>query len=452
VGARDLLGLVWSNLLRRKARVVMTAIGVVIGTAAVIILISLASGLQHSVREDMGSIGELTEITVLDMGTVQSMGGATSATEEAVLNDQALAEFRELPGVVAVTPQESLTGSGRLRFNRLEGYAQIMGIDPDDAKHLGLELASGTTRLGQWQALVGGSVAEGFYNPRTGGRSIRPPGGEGVRASRTVRSGEEIPDLQGQALQLVLNKTEEGGEPVERIVRLRVTGVLEEAGSQQDSTLYLALDDVLELNRWYTGGRYNPGREGYNRALVKVADPDATLAVEQEIMSRGFIAWSARSVLQQLNTVFLVIQGIFGGIGAIALAVAAFGIANTMLMAIYERTREIGLMKAVGATNRDVMSVFLTEAGAIGLLGGIGGILLGVGGGTLIDLIAGTYLAAQAVQSGADAADAVISIIYTPLWLPVFALVFSTLVGVISGVYPAVQAASLDPIVALKYE
>jgi putative ABC transport system permease protein len=153
-----------------------------------------------------------------------------------------------------------------------------------------------------------------------------------------------------------------------------------------------------------------------------------------------------------MNTIFLLIQGIFGGIGGIALIVAAFGIANTMLMAIYERTQEIGLMKAVGATNRDVMSVFLTEAGVIGLLGGVGGILLGVSGGALIDLIAGTYLAAQAVQSGADAADVVISIIHTPLWLPIFALVFSAMVGVISGVYPAVRAASLDPISALKYE
>jgi putative ABC transport system permease protein len=428
----------------------MTAIGVVIGTAAVIILISLAAGLQRSVREDLSSIGELTEITVLDRGTIRSMGGAASAAEEAVLNDQALAEFRGLPGVTAVTPRESLNGAGRLRFNRLEGYAQIEGIDPVQAKHLGFELASGTTRLGRWQALAGGGIAEGFYNPRTG-LSTRRVAGEDTRRG-SGRGEADAPDLQGQALQLILSRMGENTEPVERIVRLRVTGVLEEEGSQRDNTLYLALDDVVALNRWFTGQSYNPGREGYNQALVKVANPDQTLAVEREILSRGFIAWSARSVLQEMNTIFLVIQGIFGGIGGIALIVAAFGIANTMLMAIYERTREIGLMKAVGATNRDVMTIFLTEAGAIGLLGGIGGILLGVSGGALIDLIAGTYLATQAVQSGADAADVVISIIHTPLWLPIFALVFSSLVGVISGVYPAVRAASLDPIAALRYE
>jgi putative ABC transport system permease protein len=236
-------------------------------------------------------------------------------------------------------------------------------------------------------------------------------------------------------------------------VRLRVAGVLEESGGQDDHTLYLALNDVLELNAWLTGQRPNPGRDGYNQALVKVATPEQVLAVEREIVGQGFYAYSARSTLQEVNTIFLVIQGVFGGIGAIALIVAAFGIANTMTMAIYERTREIGLMKAVGATNRDVMSIFLAEAGSIGLLGGIGGVLLGVGLGTLIDLIAGTYLAALAVQqSGAAASDVSISLIHTPLWLPLFAAAFAALVGVASGTYPAMRAAALSPVAALKYE
>ncbi len=180
---------------------------------------------------------------------------------------------------------------------------------------------------------------------------------------------------------------------------------------------------------------------------------DQVLAVEQEIRNRGFYPSSPRSTLQEMNVLFLIIQGIFGGIGAVALIVAAFGIANTMLMAIYERTREIGLMKAVGATNRDVMSVFLAEAGGIGFLGGIGGVLLGVGLGALIDLIASTYLGALAVQQGGVAAsDVSFTLIHTPFWLPLFAVTFATLVGVASGIYPAMRAAALSPVAALKYE
>ena len=433
--ARDLLRLVWSNLRRMKVRVAMTAIGVVIGTAAVIVLISLAAGLQRTASEDLGSIGDLTQITVFSRTFIRTMGGpANQAGEEAVLDDRTLGELRDLPGVVAVTPREPLMGGGTLRLNRLLGGAQFVGIDPTQVEGLDFALASGMGRLGRWQVLAGTRVAEGFYDPQ---------------ARRPV---EKPPDLQGQGLQLVLSKTGEDGLPVERVVRLRVTGVLEESGRSDDYTLYLALNDVLELNGWFTGRRPNPGRDGYQQVLVKVATSEQVLAVEQEIRARGFYAYSSRSALQEMNILFLVIQGVFGGIGAIALIVAAFGIANTMTMAIYERTREIGLMKAVGATNRDVMSVFLAEAGGIGLLGGLGGVLVGVGLGALIDLIAGTYLAAQAVQSGASAAEVSISLIHTPLWLPIFAVAFAALVGVASGLYPAMRAAALSPVTALKYE
>jgi putative ABC transport system permease protein len=436
MNARDLLRLVLSNLRRMKARVAMTAIGVVIGTAAVIVLVSLAVGLQRTATQDVGSVGDLTEITVFSPSFVRAIGGSPGQVrKEDVLNDRTLAGFRAIPGVVAVTPREPLMGGGTLRLKRLLGGAQVVGLDPTQVERLDFALAGGTSRLGRWQALVGTRVPESFYDPQAR-RPVRKP-----------------PDLQGQALQLILTKMGDDGRPVERVVRLRVTGVLEKSGGQNDYSVFLALNDVLELNGWFAGRRPNPGRDGYSEVLVKVATSEQVLAVEQEVTRLGFFAYSARSMLQQLNVLFLAIQGVLGGIGAIALIVAAFGIANTMTMAIYERTREIGLMKAVGATNRDVMSVFLAEAGSIGLLGGLGGVMVGVGLGALIDLVASTYLAAQAVQQGgAAASDVSISLIYTPLWLPLFAIVFATLVGVASGLYPAMRAAALNPVAALKYE
>jgi len=435
MNTRDLLHLVWSNLRRMKARVAMTAIGVVIGTAAVVVLVSLAAGLQRSVTEDLGGIGDLTRITVFPGAFLRSFGAAPEGGgDEALLNDRGLDELAKLPGVVAATPWESLMGGGMLRLNRLTGGAQITGVDPTAIKAFRLALASGTDRLGRWQVVAGARVADGLFDPQ--GRM----------------QDDGAPDLQGQSLQLTLTQMGDDGQPVERTVRLRVAGVLEETGGQDDYSLYMALQDVVELNRWYSGSSYNPAREGYNQAVIQVESADQVLDVESELLSQGYYAYSPRSTLQQLNIVFLVIQGIFGGIGAIALVVSAFGIANTMMMSIYERTREIGLMKAVGATNRDVMSVFLTEATCIGLIGGIGGVLAGVGFGALIDLVAGTYLAAQAVQGGASAANATISIIHTPIWLPIFAVAFSAVVGIVSGVYPALRATSLNPIAALKYE
>jgi len=419
-----------------KARVAMTAIGVVIGTAAVVVLVSLAAGLQRNVTQNLGGLGDMTRITVLPGAVMRSFGASAGAgsAKEARLDDRGLDELRKLPGVVAVTPREFSTGGGVLRLNRLTGGAQIVGIDPGAVSALDLSLASGTDRLGRWQVIAGARVASGLSDPRGG------------------RPSDEPLDLQGRVLQFAATRMGEDARPVERTLRLRVAGVLEETGAEDDYTLYMALQDVVDLNRWYAGSTYNPGREGYSQAVVKVGNADQMLEVEGEIQNKGYGAYSPRSMLQQLNIIFLVVQGVFGGIGAIALVVSAFGIANTMLMSIYERTREIGLMKAVGATNRDVMSVFLSEATAIGLIGGIGGVIVGIGLGAVIDLVAGTYLAAQAVQSGASAADASISIIYTPVWLPIFSVVFSATVGIAAGIYPALRATSLNPIAALRYE
>ncbi len=230
-----------------------------------------------------------------------------------------------------------------------------------------------------------------------------------------------------------------------------MAGVLEKKGDSDDYTLFMSLQEVLELNGWSTGRRVNPARDGYSQALVKVARSDQVTAVEREILQKGFYAYSAHSVLQQINSFFLVIQGVLGGIGAIALLMAAFGIANTMLMSIYERTKEIGLMKAIGATNRDVMSVFLAESGSIGLLGGVGGVLLGILLNGVINIVARTYLMAQAARSG-TVPDTLPSLVHTPFWLPLFAILFATGVGVLSGLYPATRAASLNPIAALRYE
>lgn len=444
----DLLRLVRANLARMKGRVIMTATGVIIGTAAVVVLISLASGLQQSATRDLSSIGSLTEINVYPMGVLAPLGLPTQG-QEAVLNDRTLDEFRRMPGVVAVTPKESLDAPAVLRLNRLSGWAQIVGIDPRELNRLELPVARGAARLGGGQVIVGARVAENFTGPAgpVPGLVARPSPGRKPAGRRT----QAPPDLLGQTLLLEITRYTEDGQEVERTVRLRVVGILEKTGGADDYAVFMALSDVVELKGWFAGRPMNPNREGYSQALVKVSSPRETQRVEREITRRGFYAYSAASVLQQINSFFLVIQGILGGIGAIALLVAAFGIANTMLMSIYERTREIGLMKALGATNRDVMSVFLAEAGSIGLLGGIGGVLLGVVLSGLIDVIARTYLMAQAAQSGA-VSNSLSSLAHIPAWLPVFALVFAAGVGVLSGLYPATRAAGLNPIAALRYE
>ncbi|MCK6540221.1 MAG: ABC transporter permease, partial [Anaerolineales bacterium] len=214
-------------------------------------------------------------------------------------------------------------------------------------------------------------------------------------------------------------------------------------------TIYMPLDQVKALNEWAMNRRINYNKDGYSMAVVKVANVDQVLDVADQITQLGYQAYTPQSFVQGINNFYVILQVIFGGVGAIALLVAAIGIAKTMAMSILERTREIGLMKAVGATNRDVLAIFLGEASGIGFLGGLGGVLIGWLAGQAINVIAIVYLAGQANQQGGPPPSVAV---YTPLWLPVFALVFSTLIGMISGLYPALRAATMIPVMALKYE
>jgi putative ABC transport system permease protein len=346
-------------------------------------------------------------------------------SEEKRLDRDALRFIQDLPHVVAATPRQWLMG-GELRLNRLAAHTSIVGLDPDRTEALGLEVQEGVLMLGRGQALVGAKVGEVFFDP--------------------VRQQPADPiDLMGQLLHVELSRASGTGSVVTKRTRVRVAGVLTEGG-ETDYNVYLALDDVLDMNEWLVGQRLDVRREGYQQIIVKADDPEHVLEVEQKITEAGFMAFSYRNAVQQVNVVFLILQAILGGIGAIALVVAGFGIANTMIMAIYERTAEIGLMKAVGARNRDVMSVFLGEASAIGLLGGALGVGVGAGLSQLINFIALSYIRSQGAGEGPEV------LVHTPLWLVAFAIGFATLAGLLSGIYPAMRAATLSPVSALKYE
>lgn len=428
---RNLFHLVRRNLLRMRMRVAMTAMGVVIGTASIVLLISLGAGLQKSSEESMASFGEITEITVYAPSQFTVFGVSPGESQMAILDNKELQEIKELPGVVAATPIISMYG-GEIRFNRLTGHANIKGIDHREVDNLQFKMASGTARLGQWQAIVGARFANAFADPK-GGRV------------------NEAPDLQGQTLMLVMTRIGEDGQPLTRQIRIRVTGVLASTGGEKDYSLYLSIKDVDEALTFISGRRPNYDRDGYSQALVKVSEARYAIPVEQAIIQKGFFAYSMQTMIQQNNLMFMIIQAVLAGLGGVALLVAGFGIANAMVMAIYERTREIGLMKAVGARNREVLLVFLAEAGSIGLIGGIGGLFFGWAGGGLLNYVGKAYIASMVLQQGGGGAD-IPSIVYTPIWLAVFALAFSALVGVASGIYPALRATRLDPIKALRYE
>jgi putative ABC transport system permease protein len=434
----DLLVLILDNLSRRKARVALTAIGVVIGTAAVVVLVSLAIGLQQNATSQLWGINDLSLINVNPgMGSMEPIekpgAGGEQPGEPKWLNEDALLELAALPGVQYVFPRDNLQGQGILKVGRMETWANLVGVSDGELEKLELKVSGGTLELGRGKAVVGFNVPKNFYDP-------------------TWRPGMEQPtppELLDQKMKLILSKWDQEGLEVRKNLQIQVVGTLVETKGEADWNIYVPIKELTGYNEWLNGRRINRKREGYPFVIVKVESADKVVEIADQINGLGYMAWTPATVVQGINSFYLVVQVIFGGVGAIALLVAAIGIANTMTMAILERTREIGLMKAVGATNRDVLSVFLGEAAGIGFIGGLGGVLLGWSAGQVINVLAMAYLAGQNAQQGLPPPTAAV---ITPTWLPVFALAFATIIGLISGLYPALRAATLVPVMALKYE
>jgi putative ABC transport system permease protein len=439
----DLFKLVGTHLARTRFRAALSAFGVVIGTAAIVTLFSLAAGLQQLAAKNLGELGPMNEISIFSLGG--SIGGGGGGVQVAFvglsranvrkLKADYLGELAALPGVSAMTPVSRFEGQSTLQSGPYAAQPNLKGINPSAPADFGFEVDSGVAELGRWQVLVGAKVGEAFSDPG-------------------IRSGDNrVPrlDLQDQTLTLKLTRTGEDGQPVTRLVRLQVAGVLAPRGFDYDYSIFLQLSDVDELNTWTSGVQVNRRLDGYSGATLLVDDARTQSALEEQIQEAGFFAASPNQILEQINRTYVALQAFVGGVGLITLLIAGTGVANTLITAIYERTAEIGLMKAVGASTRQVMVIFLTEAAAIGGGGGLAGLIVGILFSQVLNLVAGQAIGAQLGGPGGSGGGQV-DIVATPLWLLVMAPLFAMLIGIVAGLYPARRAASLDPVTALRHE
>jgi putative ABC transport system permease protein len=426
------------NLNRARARLAMTAGGVLVGTTAVILLIALTAGLQQAAEASIGSNSQLLELDVSPNYNFRPSDQQQQPSEIKQLTVEEVNKFWKIPGIAVVIPITNLQ-SGEINAGKYTGYAGIQGIDPKLLPYMGITVQQGTLTLESGQVLLGAHVGDYFYDPK----------GTGDQQNMKI-------DLYTTPFKLKLYQYT-ATTPTQRSIAPKPTGVLAE-NDRFGNSMLMPIQDVLSYNQWITGTKIDPKKFFYDQVVVRAKGRETVAGISEAIRKLGFQSGGMGEYISQLNSFFDAMRLVLGGVGGIALLVAAFGVANTMTMAILERTREIGLMKAIGATDRDVLTVFLIEAGLVGLAGGA----TGVGLSYFLQHLINSALASAGSPdpnqpSIANFLPFDTSKIGGQLFiirpeLAVFALILATAVGLGAGLYPALRAARLPPVIALKSE
>lgn len=437
----DIIGMSASNLWRRKLRTILTVLGVIIGTASVVVMLSLGIGLKSSMVGEAESYGSLTQIEV------SSGYYGDSGSDAQYLNDSVVSSFEELPNVESVSPRLSITGT--FLQGKWACYANIVGLSQEDLAKI--DIGEGTLpspNAGTLELVVGNMIVQDAYNATT---YEYPYWDKGELAdidfmNKTVFTQFEsqyTEDAEGNSVEVP------GKKNVFPIVGMVAGDV--DSYSQYSYGVYTDIDLLRNYLKKNYRGVAIPGQPTdkngkplkelvYETIIVNVDEAENVDAVMTSIQDMGYQAYSNKDWLDQIENQFKIIQAVLGGIGAISLLVAAIGIANTMTMSTYERTKEIGVMKVLGCSLGNIRSLFLTEAAFIGFLGGVIGILLSYILSIIVNIVAGPLV---------DLGEG-ISISVIPFWLAISAIAFATFIGTAAGFFPAQRATKLSPLAAIR--
>jgi ABC-type antimicrobial peptide transport system permease subunit len=481
----DILHLALRNLRQAKLRAILTMMGVIVGVAVIVTMVSFGLGLQSNILSRFKALDLFNEIQVfgrglsnlagLDRAPRQEGEGRNNARNRAdktptrILDDAGIKEIAAISGVAYVEPTVNfgvyVRSNGKL-------LSQFVG---------GANIPNASTRFQHFAAgkmISSSNVAEAVVSERfvkdfgyataadAIGKTLEllaPPSDKKDES----KEEEETPNFFG--IPLDEPGLDESSPDIEsrtfRIAGVLSTEIREGAGQgglrgmMPGAGIYIPLQmahdwtithrgpmSQVALALARRGGNLAEGQtEGYDTAVVRVSDPVQLTEVRQKITQLGFGSFSIVDELDQIRTVFLIIDSVLGLLGGISLLVASFGIANTMIMSILERTREIGIMKAIGAEDREIKLIFFVEAAVIGVFGGVIGVLLAWG----IDAVA-NRLAYRFILKPQGASF--IDFFNLPLYLSVGAIVFALVVSILAALYPASRAARIDPVRALRHD
>lgn len=490
----DILHLALRNLRQAKLRFFLTTMGVIVGVAVIVTMVSFGLGLQQNMLSRFRALDLFNEIRVFgknvfsmavagvdpklkrDENPGERRGGGFRPDKRPtrILDDAALAEIANIPGVAYIEPDIGFTTFVRANGRVLPLSVNGVSVPNSSTRFKNFLAGQMISRPDADEVVIDEVSAEtfGFEKPADAiGQTIEflAPASEKQNNSNDEKQTEDEGGLNFFGIPL-----EEDNDTVatDSIVAhtFRISGVLDSKpkdGAGQGGRIGLmsgaSIYAPLRAARQWTIEHRNPmgalalalarqsgqlgqdQTEGYFSAVVRVDDPVALNEVRKRLTELGFGSFSIVDELDQIRTVFLILDSVLGLLGGISLLVASFGIANTMIMSILERTREIGIMKAIGAEDREIKLIFFVEAAVIGVCGGVIGALLAWG----IDAVA-NRLAYRFILKPQGAAF--VDFFSLPLWLTASAILFALVISILAALYPAARAARIDPVRALRHD
>ena len=470
----DLLQLGMANLWRTKLRTILTTLGVTIGIGALVSMVSFGTGMQKNITEAFKENELFTSIQVTSqkIDLEEAMAGNIPEAikpidkESPPLDDNALEKIKEIPGVEIAFPE--IRFPVKIRLGASEAKANLRAMPAVMAQHTPFKRipyggffpsdTSSSVIVSQELLKELKIVIRDPERPKNvslidslrGVRSL-PPDSLLGKPIELVTSVIDVRAMMKNPLAHVQDPTDTPFE--EKVTSFRIGGILKKRSDFENQRLtgsiIVPIKTAEKIPRLGFTSIWSlletMGKEkGYASLYVRLKNIRDLDPVREKIEEMGFGVLSIADQLDELKKGFFILDAGLGAVGTVALIVAALGIINTMVMSILERTREIGVMKAIGGSENEIKGIFIVEAASIGFIGGLFGLILG----WLVTLIANAVVNATLVKQDGNPVD----FFYIPYWLILGAIVFSLLISLVAGLYPASRAARVDPVKALRHD
>jgi putative ABC transport system permease protein len=467
----DLTELALRNLRESFLRNSLTTIGISVGVASLVAMLSLGIGLQQMASRRLMKSGLFDTVVVTSRRDLRNFGreeerNGPAPGESRILDEATRVEIEHLPNVLEAYPD--IRFITELRYDDKPHLTMVAALPTSAKSNDAFESVQGQFFSSDTapEAILQKTFAEELLGrtpkPGVDETNVAEVAGPLIGKELTMRyaqreaaqSAAVATTASAPAIGLRTdNLADAAYSVVSRELKLKIIGVADlDPESMRGPTrarVFLPLKlaeslHVMQPTDLREISRAASDQPVYSSVSVRVKDPGEVRKVEDAIKKMGFNTFSILDASRSIQQFFKVLYAFLGIFGSLALVVASIGIVNTLVMAILERRREIGIMKAIGASDGDVKKLFFAEAGAMGILGGVIGVALGWSIGQLINFGTNVYLKSQSFPPEHFWA--------VPWWLVAFAIFFSFGVSLISGLYPAARAARLDPVQALRYE